>query len=224
MADQEYKYEKLLTEIDNKSKAVINMGKQLHAITPKMQVFDFLIIPVLNRTVNLNKGFTTLMRQNNFIAAAPLVRINMDSLLRLYAPRISEYDINTFSSKVLAGEHIRKMKHHNGKDKLTDSFLVEKLSEIEGMEWIKSIYEAGNSFVHFGDGIIFSSQRVADEQQRTVNVTVGFHDTFIPDSEKEGAIIWMSLITDSIVQQVQIWMYEKAKAEGFDIKKLNEVR
>ena len=34
--------EQLLTEIDNKSKAIINMGKQLTAITPKMEIFDFL--------------------------------------------------------------------------------------------------------------------------------------------------------------------------------------
>jgi len=32
--------EKLLTEIDNKSKAIINMGKQLSAISDKVELFD----------------------------------------------------------------------------------------------------------------------------------------------------------------------------------------
>lgn len=48
--------EQLFTEIDNKSKAIINMGKQLNAITPKMETFDFLLIAALNRTVNISKA------------------------------------------------------------------------------------------------------------------------------------------------------------------------
>ncbi|HBK82026.1 MAG TPA: hypothetical protein DDZ41_00245 [Flavobacterium sp.] len=100
--------EELLTEIDNKSKAIINMVKQLSAISDKVDLFDWIIIAALNRTVNLNKAYTTLIRDNNFMAVAPLVRINIDTLLRLYASIISEFDRNTFASKVIDGELIKK--------------------------------------------------------------------------------------------------------------------
>jgi|GEM_PF-2846940 hypothetical protein len=60
--------EQLLTEIDNKAKAIIKMGKQLTSITPNVETFDFLLTSALNRTVNISKAYTSLIRENNFIA------------------------------------------------------------------------------------------------------------------------------------------------------------
>jgi len=168
--------EQLLTEIDNKSKAIINMGKQLNAISPQMETFDFLLIAALNRTVNISKAYTTLIRDNNFIAAAPLVRINIDTLLRLYASIISEFDRNTFASKVMGGELIKKMKLNGTKKDLRDDTLYLELSKIEGMEWVEDIYKAGSSFIHLEKSHIFSSLKIADDKERIVNMTIGFHD------------------------------------------------
>lgn len=36
--------EQLLIELDNKTEAIINMGKQLSAISTNMETFDFLLI------------------------------------------------------------------------------------------------------------------------------------------------------------------------------------
>lgn len=214
----------LLTEIDNKSKAIINMGKQLNAITPQMETFDFLLIAALNRTVNISKAYTTLIRDNNFIAAAPLVRINIDTLLRLYASIISEFDRNTFASKVMGGEIIKKMKLNGTGIKLDDRTLYLELSKIEGMEWVTDIYKAGSSFVHLEKSHIFSSLKIADDKERIVNMTIGFHDAFIPESEKFGSAVWMNKIIDSIIHHAQIWMYEKAQKVGFDIEQLNNLK
>ncbi|MFN3917643.1 MAG: hypothetical protein ACK4K0_07865 [Flavobacteriales bacterium] len=215
--------EELLIEIDNKSKAIINMGKQLSAITPNMETFDFLLIAALNRTVNISKAYTTLIRENNFIAAAPLVRINIDTLLRLYASIICEYDRNAFASKVMSGELIKKMKLRGTKIDLRDDTLYSEISKIEGMEWVADIYKAGNSFVHLEKSHIFSSLKIADENERTIHMSIGFHDAFIPESEKQGSAVWMNLIVDSIIQQAQIWMYEKAQKVNFDIEQLNNL-
>lgn len=216
--------EQLLTEIDNKTKAIINMGKQLNAITPQMETFDFLLIAALNRTVNISKAYTTLIRDNNFIAAAPLVRINIDTLLRLYASIISEFDRNTFASKVMDGEIIKNMKLNGTGTKLDDRTLYLELSKIEGMEWVTDIYKAGSSFVHLEKSHIFSSLKIADDKERIVNMTIGFHDAFVPESEKFGSTVWMNKIIDSIIQQTQIWMYEKAQKVGFDIEQLNNLK
>jgi len=224
MSYKEFTKEQLLTEIDNKSKAIINMGKQLNAITPKMETFDFLLIAALNRTVNISKAYTTLIRDNNFIAAAPLVRINIDTLLRLYASIISEYDRNTFASKVMGGELIKKMKLNGTKKDLRDDTLYLELSKIEGMEWVTDIYKAGSSFIHLEKSHIFSSLKIADEKERTINMSIGFHDAFIPESEKFGSAVWMNKTVDSIIQQAQIWMYEKAQKVGYDINQLNNLK
>lgn len=216
--------EQLLIEIDNKSNAIINLGKQLFDITPKMETFDILLVAALNRTVNISKAYTTLIRENNFIAAAPLVRINIDTLLRLYASMISEYDRNTFASKVISGELIKKMKLRGTKKDLRDDTLYMELSKIEGKEWVSDIYKAGNSFVHLEKSHIFSSLKVDNEKERTVNMSIGFHDSFVPENEKFGSAVWMNKTIDSIIEQAQIWMYEKAQKVGFDIEKLNEIK
>ena len=215
--------EKLLTEIDNKSKAIINMGKQLSAISDKVDLFDWIIIAALNRTVNINKAYTTLIRDNNFIAAAPLVRINIDTLLRLYASIISEYDRNTFASKVIGGELIKKMKLRGTKKPLTDKTLHEELSKVEDMEWVSQIYEAGSSFVHFDKTHFISSRFVSDDDSTLMYMAIGFDDAFVPEDQKLGSAVWMNKIVDSIIQQAQVWMYEKAQKVGFDIEKLNNI-
>ncbi len=216
--------DELLDHIDKKSPVIVRLGKQLSAISPNLQTFDLYLIGALNRTVNINKAFTTLSRDKNFIAAAALIRINMDTLLRLYAGRISEYDLNTFSQKVMGGEHVRQIKASNGKDKLTDKFLVDNISKVEGMEWVKSIYESGNAFVHFSDDIITASRTILNEEERTIGLSIGHHDAFIPEKIKLNATIWMDKIIDSIVIQTQIWMYEKCKSTGFDYEKLNDIK
>ncbi|WP_028871408.1 hypothetical protein [Psychroserpens burtonensis] len=216
--------EQLLIEIDNKSKAIINMGQQLTAITPKMEIFDIFLIAALNRTVNISKAYTSLIRDNNFIAAAPLVRINIDTLLRLYASIISEYDRNTFASKVMGGELIKKMKLRGTKQNLSDFLLYTEISKVENMEWVTDIYKAANSFVHLEKSHIFSSLKVADDKERIINMSIGFHDSFVPESEKFGSAVWMNKTIDSIIQQAQIWMYEKAQRVGFDIEKLNKTK
>lgn len=210
--------EQLLAEIDNKSKAIINMGKQLSAITPHLETFDFLLIAALNRTVNISKAYTTLIRDNNFIAAAPLVRINLDTLLRLYASIVSEFDRNAFASKVIGGELIKKMKFAGTKKDLRDDTLYLELSKVEGMEWVSDIYKAGSSFIHFEKSHIFSSLKIADEKERTLNMTIGFHDEFIPESEKSGSAVWMNKIIDSIIEQSLLWIFEKSQKLNFSTK------
>jgi hypothetical protein len=223
MCNEKTNKENLLIEIDNKTKAMINLGKQLAAISSDVEPFDMLLISIINRTVNLNSGFTTLVRNNNFIASAPLIRINLDSLLRLYASIISEYDRNTFAIKVMNGIHIRNIKLKNSKISLTDKELKDRLSSEKGMEWVNKIYEAGNSFVHFGDSIFYSSQKKANEEERTILMSIGLHDSFIDESEKFGAIVWMNKIIDSIIIQCQIWFYEKCQKYNYNIEDLNSI-
>lgn len=213
----------LLVEIELKSEAIKNMGKQLYMISDNIYMTDMFIIAILNRTYNLNCGFVNLMRSRNFISAAPLVRLSLDSLLRLFASRITEYDSDSFALKVLSGESIRNMKSKITKKRLFDKYLVEELSEVDGFSWVTKVYEAGSSFIHMSDRIMFSSQKVTDIENRKLTFTIGLHDSFIPEEEKHGAAFWMDKISNGIIQLVQIWFYEKAKMSNFNIENLNEL-
>jgi hypothetical protein len=124
----------------------------------------------------------------------------------------------------MGGEIIKKMKLNGTGIKLDDRTLYLELSKIEGMEWVTDIYKAGSSFVHLEKSHIFSSLKIADDKERIVNMTIGFHDAFIPESEKFGSTVWMNKIIDSIIQQAQIWMYEKAQKVGYVIEQLNNLK
>jgi hypothetical protein len=225
MTEPQYKNLELILA---KSNAMIKLGTKLHAISPNLYSFDLYLIGAINRSINLNKGFVDLMKSNNFISAAPLVRLNLDNLLRLYAARISIHNMNEFASLVIGGKRVSDIKYyglHNGKSgqKLTDNFLKNELSKIEGNEWVKDIYDAGNSFVHLGDVSIGSSRKVLSEKERTIGISIGFHDSMIPHDQKQGAVYWMNEIIDSIIEQAQLWMYEKCKENGFDFESLNDI-
>lgn len=210
-----------LIEIENKSQVIINMGNQLFQISNKTETFDLFLIALLNRTVNLNRGFVKLIRDNNYITAVPIIRINLDSLLRVYASGISEHDRNNFALAVISGEQIRKMKIRGTKTPMQDIHLVNSITKVIGMEWVKDIYDSGNSFVHFSDNIIFSSQRIVSVQERMMEFTIGMNDSFIDDEIKLNTSIWLNKIIDSIVVQAQIYIYEKCKKYGVDIESLN---
>lgn len=212
-----------LIEIENKSKAIIKLGKQLHAISNEMFPFDLLIIAALNRTVNTNKAFVSLVKDNNFISAIPLIRINLDTLLRLYASNISEFDRNGYALKILSGMEVRKMKHFNSKSKLSDYFLHTEISKVEGMEWVSYLYNIGNSFIHLEKSHFLSSMKITSEDERTILMSIGYHDSFISDNDKNELVNWMNLTIDKIVEQTQIWFLEKCDAFNFDFEKLNEL-
>ena len=215
--------EQLFENLDNVSNAIINLGRQLFKITPDLFTFDFLLIAALHRTVNLNKAFIKNSQENNFIAAAPLVRINLDSLLRIFAARLSEYEMHEFAERVIKGEHIRSMRsREDNRQRLTDTYLVQRLSAVEGMNWVERVYEAGNSFVHFSDTIVFSANNIKNMTGDNINLSIGFHDTFIPEDEKYGAALWMNKINHGIVEQAKWYIAEKAALYNFDIEKLNE--
>jgi len=217
--------ERLLSEIDNKTKAMVNLVKQLGAISNDLEPYDMLLVSIINRTINLNSAFTQLIRVNNFIAGAPLVRINLDSLLRMYASIISEHnDRNKFALAIISGTPVNEMKHRNSKLKLSDSRLVKEITEVKGMDWVNKVYKAGNSYVHFCDTIFFTNRKIANEEEQIIVQSVGLNDSMVPDDEKLGAIIWMNKIIDSIIQQCQIWMYEKCKRYNFNIEDLNNIR
>lgn len=211
----------LLTEIKNKNSAIINLGKQLHHISPQLFYFDLFLIASLNRTINISKAYTELIESNNFLSAAPLVRINLDTLLRLFASIICEYDRNTFAMKVMSGEKISNMNLWRTKIKLSDKTLYSELSKNEGYEWVVKIYKAGSSFIHLEKSHMFSSMQIKDLESRTIQMTIGYHDKFVPESEKMGSAVWMNKIVDSIIMQAQIWFDEKATSVEFDIEKLN---
>src|SRR5437899_1352505 len=75
---------------------------------------DLLAWAALNRSANLVPGFASLVEAWNLIAAAPLLRLQIDNCLRFYGVYIVSKP-HEFAGAVLKGEQVRKMKDSKGK-------------------------------------------------------------------------------------------------------------
>ncbi|PKQ44813.1 hypothetical protein [Confluentibacter flavum] len=199
----------LLIELENEDSKLIEMGKNLIEING-MTEFTFFCHSILNRTINLNRGYITLINDNNYIAAAPLVRLNLDSLLRLFASTQSEFDVETFAKKVRKGEIIRKMKYFkNHKERLTDSKLVELIKEIKGFKWTEQIYDAGSGYIHLSNQHFYSSVKIVGPD--TIESGIRKTDEYVPEKEKIAGTYYMQQASKGIRIFIGDWIEERKK-------------
>ena len=75
---------------------------------------DLLAIAVLDRSLALLRGFCDLVEGRNMIAAAPLLRCQLDNGLRFFASTLVE-NPHDFALKVHTGNPIHKQKDRSGK-------------------------------------------------------------------------------------------------------------
>lgn len=74
----------ILDSFDKIENDLANCGKEMIQDSDLFQ-FDLLVSAVLNRSLALMNGLQLLIINNNYICAAHLVRLHLDSLMRLSA-------------------------------------------------------------------------------------------------------------------------------------------
>jgi hypothetical protein len=180
----------------------------LQADGSKMFSLDLLASAVINRSLSLCSGFASLVRDENYLCAASLVRLQLDSCLRFFAAYIVD-DPHDFAASVLKGIPIRKMKDRNGKP-MTDRYLVEALSP--KYPWMPSVYTATSGFIHLSERHIFSTIRdVQDDGKLPLFVGNGGAD--VPQS------LWLEMadgflaVTDAQFEFLEGWVFTKSNPE-----------
>ncbi len=101
--------------------------RMINAADKKMYLTDIYALACIKRAVLLISGFCQLIEAKNFLSAAPLIRLHLDTLLQFYAVWLVE-DPNKFVTKKMAGKQTNNIKDKE-KIRMTDSYLVKKLTE-----------------------------------------------------------------------------------------------
>lgn len=114
---------------------------------------DLVMFGILNRNLGLLRAMPALVNERNIHALAPLLRVQLDGLLRLHAYRIVE-SIDDLARHVIGGNSLRKFKDRDGK-KLTDRHLVDSLKT--EIEWVEPVYETLSGWVHLSESHVFSA-------------------------------------------------------------------
>ena len=82
----------------------------LRAGLPTNQV-GMLLLAAAKRSIALPEGFTAMIRARNFHAAAPMVRMQLDTALRVAALRFVS-DPHAYAAAVMEGGRPSRARHH----------------------------------------------------------------------------------------------------------------
>ncbi len=148
---------------------------------------DFFVTAVLNRTLQLLHGTHLLIKNRQFLCAAPLLRLQIDNALRLYASSLVASSAD-FTSRVMDGERIDRMKTMEG-EKMTDKFLVESLSKVFEASYLPAVYEHTSGYVHLSGSHIFRSVSSSGEGE-----SKGFLFRITRSDEHVSEELWLELI------------------------------
>lgn len=179
-------------------------AKILRADAGNMFTLDILAISVLNRSLCLLTGFCDLIEAKNFIAAAPLLRLQLDNLLRFHGAWLAD-NPHSFSEEVLKGTHIKKLKDKLG-NYMTDRYLLDQIA----IEYpvMKSVYEHTSGYIHLSDKHIFNSLGKLEEDG-TFHMKVSTFDDFIKEGDYLEAIRAFFEITGILFRYLEGWAQTK---------------
>lgn len=114
---------------------------------------DLVLISAINRSVEVIQGFRTSYPSWNFTVAAPLVRLHIDTLLRLNYVLMCPADSGCVEM-MLSGKPLRKAKDFipdegQKPEKLLDAVLVRKAAV--NYPWLPNVYEKASGWVHMSE-------------------------------------------------------------------------
>lgn len=163
--------ERLERELIRKAAASVGMDADLrHG--------DFFMIGALRRTLAQSRGFRELIGSRNFPCAAAILRMQIDTAMRVNALRLLD-DLDVACEAVLGGSRFNTLKDRDG-NRCTDAYLRQKLSEDE--PWVDTVYEQASDFVHLSGRHFYNSIAETDEETRTVRFVISDQDPSRPET------------------------------------------
>jgi hypothetical protein len=182
----------------------VELGRLMYESGPLFPL-DLLATAAMNRSLNLTMAFCTLIEVRSFLAAAPLIRLQLDSCLRLSAAWLVD-DPHAFADKVLYGERVDKMKDSDGQF-MRDNYLTNRLAE--EYPWVAEVYKETSGYIHLSNKHIFNAHRPGDEEG-ILEGRIAEGDSYVRDDLYLEAIAAFKAITDILFDYVHGWAYTKA--------------
>ena len=173
---------------------------------------DLVIGAVMSRSYSLIDGFIFAFDAWNLIVAAPLLRMQLDSLIRLAyiatAPRADEV-----AEYVIGGGEFRKLKDVE-KRRLTDARLIEHADEAH--PWVKGVYDATSGWVHFSPAHVVANWQVEGDGERGASLSgaIPIQPDRIPVSMLKEVLGAMIKATEEIFGYVEAWEARKGLPLG----------
>ncbi|WP_196888666.1 hypothetical protein [Aureivirga sp. CE67] len=136
--------------IDKNSNNLNKIATSIFELETKEKVFakpSHYIFSIIHRAIELNRGFRTLVDNNNWITANNLIRLQADCCMRAYALALVNDKVD-FYNKITNNVRLNSIKDVEG-NKMTDFYLSEKLNLL--YPGFRLIYSNTSGFIHFSN-------------------------------------------------------------------------
>lgn len=194
-----------LTFLEESKTSHFNITEILSGQVAPIDIYAFM---VLKRSISLVFGFTELIRNKNFLCAAPLIRLQADNLLRFHAAFLVENQ-SQFVVDVLQEKEVRKLKDRFGKN-MTDAYLQEVLEN--EYSWLKDVYKNTSGYIHLSEKHFFNTLRASESgEEGVLDIYIGPDDKMVSDEVYEGAVEDMIRVTHALLTFIGNWAISKSK-------------
>lgn len=175
---------------------------------------DLFTETVLKRSLDLIDGIICLTNHWNFAAAAPLLRLQLDNLLKLsYLAQCKNRD--EIMKAVLRGESFPRLKDpKDRRERLTDVRL--RYYARSYYPWLDRVYEETSKLVHFSNKHVFSPIASVDNEERSTTSFFGVGIPRWPESEIDNFLNAFSCATDALLTVVRDWVISKGHPKKDD--------
>jgi hypothetical protein len=155
MKPEEIKLAQYIDELSVSYVKFTKLGEDiLQANNQARYIIDSFAYSVINRTIQLTQGYITLVNANNYIAAIPLIRLQLDNALRFFAINLVT-DANDFFFYFMDGKPVNRYKSHAG-EKLSDNYLATTLDTIS--PGVLRLYKETCDYIHLSKQHIHASK------------------------------------------------------------------
>lgn len=189
-------------KVDNYCNKLLEAGKNAVGYK-KLYNIDFFVMGVVKRSVDLVDGFILTVDNWNFISAAPIIRMQLDTLLRfIYISKIGPKEAEQLINHIMDGKRLNHLKDLKGK-KLTDSLLIKYAEKY--FSWIHDVYEQTSKFIHFSERHMFGSIYNINNKKRIVKFAI-YKGSY--NVQKQDVIEYYDVfitITDAIIKFINTW-------------------
>jgi hypothetical protein len=186
----------------------IAVVKGFMSATENFYSLDMFLVGVANRSIYLVRGFVDALDKWNVFAAAPLVRLQVDSVC--YMTRAPSATI--VADQVLSGMSFRNLKDADGQ-RLTDKHLVD--IALPHHPWLGNVYSSGNDWVHLSRLQILAPWEYKEgEPIGRISVRFPMRRSSIPPQFLTNMTAAMSEATDDLLTYMDLWRRRKGLPLG----------
>ena len=168
---------------------------------------DLWVNAAIRRSMQVLDGYVAMVRSRNLTCAGSLLRVQLDTAMRLFASTLVS-DVDEFVGHLLKGGRLDKLKDRDGR-RLTDGYLAKRLSEFSpGLDWVPRVYESTCDFIHMSGRHMLNMAEIKEEL--TLEISIALHDDRWPEKHMAEAVYAFDRASDVILGLVYKWWEQKS--------------